>query len=183
MIENDLRYWVKLLEGKEKLELSKLSFSKTALAPIISKKTIDIHYDVLTKAYFEKAEKTGDTFQIAGALLHDLYWKNLQPQKAAGSKKPLGQTAELIDNKFGSFNEFKKEFEEQATTIQGNGWCVLTRTGRILQIPNHKKRDDIILIIDMWEHAYFLDHGADKKKYLNLIWKIINWGEVETRLD
>ena len=183
MIESELRYWAILLETTEKMKMTKLSFAKTALAPIISKKSIDIHYDILTKAYFEKANKTGDAFQVAGAFLHDLYWKNLQPQKGNGSKKPLGLAAKLIDNKFGSFREFKKEFEELATTIQGNGWCVLTRTGRILQIPNHKKRDDIILIIDMWEHAYFLDHGADKKKYLTGIWKIINWGEVETRLD
>lgn len=182
MIERELRYWVKLLEGKERLKLSELSFKKTALAPIISKKSIDIHYDVLTKAYFEKARKTGDAFQTAGALLHDLYWKNLEPSKGAGVKKPLGETADLINSKFGSFKKFQKEFEEQATTIEGNGWCVLTRNCRILQILNHKKRDDILLIVDMWEHAYFLDYGADKKKYVNQIWKIINWAEVETRL-
>lgn len=157
-------------------------FSVDKFEPILSKKSTQIHLE-LTKAYFKKANKTGDAFQVAGATLHDLYWKNLQPQKAAGSKKPLGQIAELIDKKFGSFKDFKKEFEEQATTIEGNGWCILTKNGRILQIPNHTISTDILLIIDMWEHAYFLDHGADKKKYLTGIWKIINWGEVETRLD
>jgi len=179
MKTNNLRQWMNILESKDDLKLDKLSFSKDSLSPIMSKETIDIHYDILTKNYHKNA-KDGDPFQIAGAFLHDLFWENLQPP--TDNNKPLNDFLELINDKFGSLAKFKSEFEETATTIQGNGWCALTKSGKIVQISNHKKRSDIILLLDMWEHAYFLDYGADKKKYAKSFWKIVNWETVNGRL-
>lgn len=179
MKQNNLRQWINILEGKEYPKLDKLSFPKDALSPVMSKKTIDIHYDILTKNY-HKNSKSGDPFQIAGAFLHDLFWENLK--SPTENNKPSNNCLELINDKFDSFVKFKTDFEESATTIQGNGWCALTKSGKIVQIPNHKKRSDIILLLDMWEHAYFLDYGADKKEYTKNFWKIINWEVINGRL-
>jgi len=174
-----LREWINLFEANETLKLEKLSFAKDSLSPIMSKETIDIHYDILTKNYYKKA-KSGDSFQIAGAFLHGLFWENLQPPESGN--KPTGKILEFINDNFGSFSVFKNECEEMATTIKGNGWCALTKSGKCVQIPNHKKRSDIILLIDMWEHSFFLTYGADKKKYVKEFWKIVNWSVVEDRL-
>ena len=174
-----LREWIDLLEANEGLKLEKLPFAKDALSPVMSKETIDIHYDTLTKNYYKNA-KSGDTFQIAGAFLHGMFWENLRAP--SDGNKPTGKCLEFINDKFGSFAGFKAECEECATSIPGNGWCALTKSGKCVQIPNHKKRNDIILLIDMWEHAYFIDYGADKEKYVKNFWKIVNWAVVEGRL-
>ena len=175
-----LREWIDLIEANEDLKLERLPFAEDALSPVMSKETIDIHYNTLTKNYYKKAKETGDSFQVAGAFLHGLFWENLRAPKS--DNKPTGKCLEFLNEKFGSFAIFKTECEERATTIQGNGWCALTKSGKCVQILNHKKRSDIILLIDMWEHAYFIDYGADKKKYMKNFWKIVNWDVVEGRL-
>ena len=65
--------------------------------------------------------------------------------------------------------------------IQGSGWIYLAYDGKLKTIPNHQVRDDILLLIDWWEHAFLLDYGTDKKKYLENTWKIINWNVINTR--
>ena len=65
--------------------------------------------------------------------------------------------------------------------IQGSGWVYLSQVGTIKTIPNHEVRNDILLLIDWWEHAFILDYGSDKKKYLKETWKIINWNVISTR--
>ena len=89
---------------------------------------------------------------------------------------------DFIEKHFKTFNDFKDEFKESATTIEGNGWCALVKSGKCVQIPNHEKRDDIVLLIDMWEHSYFLDHGAKKDKYVDAFWRLVDWVKVEERL-
>ena len=71
---------------------------------------------------------------------------------------------------------------EEAMKIQGSGWIYLSRSGEIKRIPNHQKRTDIALLVDWWEHAWAKDYGADKKKYLANIWRIINWDRVNSRI-
>jgi Fe-Mn family superoxide dismutase len=66
-------------------------------------------------------------------------------------------------------------------TIQGSGWIYLAYDGELKIIPNHQVRDDILLLIDWWEHSFLLDYGSDKKKYLENTWKIINWNVINTR--
>ena len=89
----------------------------------------------------------------------------------------------LINENFGSFKEFKYEFTEKALEIHGSGWIYLNTRGNIGTIANHKVIDNIALIIDMWEHSYLIDFGSDKKKYLQDIWKIINFDIVNARLN
>lgn len=171
-----------LTESKEKLELVKLPYSRTALAPVLSKSNIDNHYGKLAKGYVDRFNKgEGDkTFNAAGAYLHNLFFPQLRAPRT--SNPPVGAVKSLIDRKFKTFEKFKEEVEETAMKLQGSHWIYLSKTGTIKTIANHQKRTDIALLIDWWEHAWFIDYGADKKKYLKNIWRIINWDIVNQRL-
>lgn len=170
----------KIVEAATKpYKLQKLSFEFNDLQPVLSSKAVEAHYDVLTRNYFKKANQTGDAFQVAGALLHQTFWEGLKSPADGG---PTGPVKVWLDDEFGSFSKFKKEFKEQATTIQGNGWCALMKSGKIKQIPNHKNFAGIVLLLDMWEHAYFLDYLTDKDAYVDSFWRIVNWDIVEKRL-
>lgn len=171
-----------LIESKEKLELVDLPYSRTALAPVLSKANIDNHYGKLAKGYVDRYNKgEGDrAFNAAGAYLHNLFFPQLRAPRS--SNKPTGSIKNLIERKFGSFDEFKEEFAEKAMKLQGSYWIYLSKTGVIKTIQNHQKRNDIALLIDWWEHSWALDYGADKKKYLKNMWRIINWDIVNQRL-
>ena len=76
---------------------------------------------------------------------------------------------------------FQDKFQETAMKIQGSGWVYLSTKGEINTIVNHEVRDDILLLVDWWEHAWILDYGSDKKEYLKQLWKIIDWNKISTR--
>lgn len=176
---NEIRQYVKLLEeqNKQDLILLDLPYQNDQLAPTLSKQTVDVHYNQLTKNYFKNMDK--DPFFEAGAYLHNLWWENLKPESK--NNKPSDRVLELIQKKYNTFSNFKKQFENIAVSIQGNGWCVLTKSGEITIIKNHKIRKDIALLIDMWEHS-MIDYDFDKNKYIKSIWKIVNWDVVNSRL-
>lgn len=171
-----------LIESKEKLELVDLPYSRSALAPTLSKANIDNHYGKLAKGYVDRYNKgEGDrTFNAAGAFLHNLFFPQLRAART--TNKPTGAIKTLIERKFGSFDKFKDEVAERAMKLQGSNWIYLSKTGTIKTIPNHQKRTDIALLIDWWEHSFVLDYGSNKKKYLDNIWKIIDWDVVNHRL-
>lgn len=169
-----------LLEKKEKLELPKLKFAKSDLEPTLSEENIKFHYDTLTKAYFEKYNKTGNEFQYAGAFLHTIWWEQFSKEPV---KSPRENTLALIKEKFKSLENFKEEFEKAATSIHGSGWVYLSKNGTIKTIKNHEVKKDILLLVDMWEHSFQHDYGSDKAKYLKKLWTIINWEVIETRLN
>ena len=87
----------------------------------------------------------------------------------------------FIEKHFGTYEVFQKELETIAMAIEGSGWVYLASDGKIKTIEEHEVRDDILLLIDWWEHAFILDYGSDKKKYLRETWKIINWNVISTR--
>jgi Fe-Mn family superoxide dismutase len=87
----------------------------------------------------------------------------------------------FINKHFGSYDNMKDEFEKVAMSLQGSNWVYLADNGTIKTIKNHEVRNDILLLVDWWEHAWILDYGSDKKKYLNEQWKIINWNVINTR--
>jgi len=165
------------------LVLEKLPYDRTALAPVMSKETIDLHYGVLSKGYVDRFNnKEGDDdFNFGGATLHNMYWATLQPPSTAN--RPTGASEELINNKFGSYEKFKEEFISKAKSLQGSGWCYMDVKGNIATLPNQafKKTMRIALPIDMWEHSYLLDTSKDK--YLDGIWRIISWSIVNDRLQ
>ncbi len=182
-----LHFIKSLTESEDKREIyqNKLKFGKNELEPVMSEATIKYHFDGLAAKYSERYNKgEGDPhFNYGGAMLHNIFFDNLTPPRAAN--KPEGLSKSLIDEKYSSFDKFKAEVEKTAMLIQGSGWLYMAVNGEIKTIRNHeyKKNMRIALLIDWWEHAWALDYQQDKAKYLNNIWRIINWDTVDIRLQ
>lgn len=177
---------VVLAETREKtLVQNPLVYGKKDLAPVMSEATLKYHYDGLASKYFERYNKgEGDAdFNYGGAMLHNIFFANLMPPKA--SNKPKGPSKILIDDIYGDFDGFKAAVEKDAMSIQGSGWVYMDTAGDIKTIRNHEYRKSmkIALLIDWWEHAFALDYQQDKAKYLNNIWRIIDWEVVDIRLQ
>jgi superoxide dismutase len=180
-----MRDIITLLEEKSRssdIEIIALNFDPKDVSPVITSRPFDIHYNQLAKGYAERYNnKEGDRdFNYAGAFLHNMLFTQLR--KVRENNSPNGPIKGFIDKHYGNFTDFKDEFQEVALTIQGSGWAYLALDGKIKTIKNHEVRDDILVIVDRWEHAYFIDYGNDKKKYLKEQWKIINWNVISTRL-
>ena len=173
-----------LAEGRTTKELKQvdLKYPLDGLGRSLSKQTMSYHYGKLYKAYVDRYNKgEGDAdFNEAEAFLHSIYFSQFTSPK--GSNKPTGSVLGLIENVHGSWDKFQAEFEKTAMGIQGSGWVYLAKDGTIKIITNHAIKNDIVLLIDWWEHAFALDYQADKKGYLNNQWKIIDWDYVNTRL-
>lgn len=179
-----MREIINLLEQKAKpqdIEIIKLNFTPSEVSPVISKETIDLHYGKLAHAYAKRynAGEGDPTFNYAGTFLHNMLFT--QYREVRNNNKPNGPMEGFIKKHFKSYENFKDEFLKEAMTIQGSGWAYLAYDGKIKLIKNHEVRDDILLIIDWWEHAFILDYGTDKEKYLNEQWKIINWNVISSR--
>ena len=165
----------------KKLETKKLPYSDTDLQPVLSKKTIEYHYDGLAKSYAKRYNNNeGDKdFNYAGYFLHDIYFS--QFRKPTEGNGPNGPVLNLIKRRYGYWRDFKEQFKEEAMKIQGSGWIYMAYNGDIKTIVNHEVRDDILILVDWWEHAWALDYQTDKKQYLENTWKIINWVHINTR--
>jgi len=143
--------------------------------------------DFDTKATFKEL-----SFHIGGHLLHSLFWKNLAPQGKGGGEKPSGKIAQVIEEEFGSFEQFKKVFSQTAISTEGSGWAALTfckKTARpiIMQVVKHNTNVypmfRILMVLDVWEHAYYLDYQNERGKFVEAFWTIVNWTEVNSRLE
>lgn len=181
----DFRQLVTLVEAnssREKLEQASLPYGRKDLYPAISEDTINYHYGKLYKGYVDRYNsKEGDAeFNEAGAFLHELYFTQLT--EPVRSNQPHGASQALIDRKFGSFEKFKSALAEEAMKIQGSGWVYLSRSGDIKTIKNHAIKKDIAFLVDWWEHAWALDYQADKSKYLDNFWRIVDWEVVNRRI-
>lgn len=181
-----IRELIDLVEAKSdhKLEQVKLPYGRNALGPIMSSATLDFHYGKLYKGYVDRYNSgTGDkAFNEAGAYLHEIFFLQFKSPVPNGSVRPRGKILDLINRCSGNFVDFKKDFKEAAMKIQGSGWIYLSRSGTIRTITNHQKRSDIALLIDWWEHAWVNDYHSDKEKYLDNIWRIIDWEAVNRRI-
>jgi Fe-Mn family superoxide dismutase len=181
---SEIRNLIDLVESKNKqdLVLEKLPYSRSGLAPVLSKDTIDYHYGELAKGYVDRYNKgEGDpTFNEAGAFLHNIYFPQLMHPR--GSNTPVGASLQLINRKYGSFKDFKEQMKTEAMKIQGSGWIYMSRSGEIKTIKNHQKRTDIALLIDWWEHAWAKDYSSNKAKYFDNIWRCIDWNKVNIRI-
>ena len=174
---------ITLNEGKTPKTLTQaiLPYKKDDLEPAISEDTIKFHYGKLYKGYVDRFnKKEGDrTFNEAGAYLHGIYFSQF---KHPGVSRPHGHILDLINRHHSNFVDFKKNFKEEAMKLQGSAWIYLSKSGQIKTIRNHAKRTDIALLVDWWEHAWALDYHSDKAKYLDNIWRIIDWDAVNRRL-
>ena len=180
----ELRQAINLVEAanKEKLEQVKLPYARDGLGPVLSNAAVNYHYGKLYKGYVDRYNKgEGDAdFNQAGAFLHKIYFEQLQSPKTGN--KPHGTSLALINRRWTDFDRFKEQVAQEAMKIQGSGWVYMTRGGEIKTIRNHAQRKDIALLIDWWEHAWALDYASDKKKYLDNMWRCINWEYVNRRI-
>lgn len=197
----------------ERYKLPELPYGYKDLEPYISEEQLTIHHQKHHLAYvnganaildkLEKARQEGTdidikaalkelSFNIGGHLLHSLFWTNLAPAEKGGGGEPTGALAEAINQEFGSFARFKKEFTQAGLTVEGSGWVALTYdtlTKRLLimQIEKHNVNIyptfPVLLIIDVFEHAYYIDYKNNRAQFLENVWNIINWTEVEKRFN
>jgi len=200
------------MESSKLYVLPKLPYDYGDLQPFMSKEQLTIHHDKHHQAYvnganavlqkLEKARKEGAdidikaslkelSWNIGGNLLHALFWNNLAPPKKAGGK-PTGALAEALDSEFGSLDRFKKEFSQAASSVEGSGWAALTidkQTKRplIMQIEKHNTNVypgfHILMVLDVFEHAYYIDYKNDRAKYIEAFWNIVNWNKANERLQ
>jgi len=147
------------------------------LAPTLSTQNVKFHLDTLTKGYFDKFEETGSPFAYCGAKLHTIWWDQFGKDK--GSSEGV---VELLG--YDSVDNLVEAVQSAADTIQGNGWVVVTKDA-LVPITNHSYAafDDIIMLIDLWEHAYQVDYKSDKKTYIKkLIKDGISWKKIKSRM-
>ncbi|MCL2839155.1 MAG: Fe-Mn family superoxide dismutase [Defluviitaleaceae bacterium] len=136
-----------------------------------------------TGGHYRGWKKT-ETYAINGVILHELYFQNL-----VSTNVPMGKkTQHLIEKYFGSVDNWKKDFIACATSARG--WCTLvyeqrTATCRNILLDSHEDGNIVtafpIIVLDMYEHAYFLDYGTDKATYINTFIKNIPWDVIEKR--
>ena len=188
-----------------KYTLPELPYGYKDLEPYMSEEVLRLHHDKHHAGYvntanalldkIDGARKSGEiidfksvlkslSFNVAGHILHETFWKIMAPEKSE-KNKPSGKILEAIEKEFGSFDRFKTEFSETAKSIEGSGWAVLTENFSIMQIEKHNvniiPEQKIILCLDVWEHAYYLDYKNDRAKFIENWWNIVNWEEVERR--
>lgn len=188
--------------------LPPLPYSYDALEPHISKEIMQLHHtkhhqsyvDGLNKAekMMKKARETNNyewlkhwereaAFHGSGHYLHTIFWNNMHPK---GGGEPSGELLEQIKRDFGSFERFKRHFTEAAKSVEGVGWALLVWAPRshrleILQTEKHQlmtQWDTIpLLVLDVWEHAYYLQYKSDRAAYINSWWNVVHWRDVEER--
>jgi Fe-Mn family superoxide dismutase len=184
-MQHDIRLTIDLVEASTrpaKLETTPLPYGEKDLDPVLSKQSLDYHYEHLAKGYarrYNSGEGNAD-FNRAGSFLHNKFFPQLRAPK--GANRPRGAVLALIEEHFETWEDFKDAFREAAMKIQGSGWVYLSTSGTIKTIPNHQVRTDIALLLDMWEHSYVLDHLWNKEAYIDGFWKIVDWNVVNERL-
>ncbi len=131
-------------------------------------------------------------FNIGGHMLHTTFWENMAPASKGGGGQPGGAIADVINKEFGNFNAFKKMFSAAATSTEGSGWAALAMhpcIGRpiIVQIEKHNvnviPNFQILMTLDVWEHAYYLDYKNDRAKFVEAFWNLVNWDKVNKNLS
>jgi Fe-Mn family superoxide dismutase len=132
------------------------------------------------------------SFNVGGHMLHSIFWENMAPQGSGGGGAPTGAIAELINNNFGSFESFKKIFSNAATSTEGSGWAALAvhpciDRAFIIQIekPNVNLAPNltVVMALDVWEHAYYIDYKNDRAKFVENFWNIVNWDRINKNLS
>ncbi len=193
----------------KKYVLPDLPYAYDALEPHILAEIMELHHSKHHQNYvnganaalekLEAARKDGSiaavvtalskdlAFNLGGHTNHSLFWENLSPN---GGGKPAGALAAAIDEDFGSFEEFQKHFAAAALGLQGSGWAVLAydKIGERLVIEQMTDQQgnlsiDLVplLLLDMWEHAFYLQYKNVKADYVAAVWNVFNWDEVAAR--
>ncbi len=188
--------------------LPALAYDYSALEPSISGTIMELHHSKHHQAYvtgantalaqLAEARDGGNltyvnklekdlAFNLGGHVNHSIFWTNLSPD---GGDKPTGDLASAIDDNFGSFDKFQAHFAAVALGVQGSGWAVLAwdSIGQRLiiqqffdQQANFAAGTIPVLMLDVWEHAYYLDYRNVRADYVKAFWNIVNWANVQER--
>ncbi|MEU3308016.1 superoxide dismutase [Nocardiopsis sp. NPDC055551] len=188
--------------------LPELPYDYAALEPWISGQIMELHHDKHHANYvaganttlekMAEAREAGDfgtvnqlqknlAFNLGGHVNHSVFWKNLSPD---GGDKPEGELGAAIDDQFGSFDAFRGHFNAAALGIQGSGWAILAwdALGQRLIIEQlFDQQGNIaigtqpLLMLDMWEHAFYLQYKNVKADYVKAFWNVVNWADVQQR--
>ena len=195
----------------KKYALPELPYKYNALEPVISEQIMTLHHQKHHQAYVtganaalerldkarrgENAENVRGilrdlSFNLSGHKLHAVFWPNMaSPGKGGG--KPGGTIADHINKDFESFDSFKKQFSDAAKNVEGSGWAVLTHDHEtnsllIYQVEKqnfmHPPSMPMLLTLDVWEHAYYLNYQNRRPDYIAAWWNVVNWDEVSRRL-
>lgn len=190
------------------IKMIELPYPINALEPYYNRETLDIHYNTLYKGYVENTNKTEKklkqaretknfenikclekdlSFYGSGAILHELFFENIGP---AIPSSPDMNLMEQINKDFGSYEMFKQQFTESSKVVEASGWNLL------VWVPNFKKLEVLqcekhqnltlwgckpLLVLDMWEHSYFLQYKTKRPEYIDAFWNIVNWNIVNKR--
>lgn len=189
-------------------ELPSLDYDYDALEPHIDGQTMRLHHDIHHLGYVNglnnaeaklaAARESGDyalvqhwerqlAFHGAGHFLHCIFWKNMSPN---GGGKPSGPLLKKIEADFGSFEAFSAHFKAAATAVEASGWGLLVKnniSGK-LEILTSEKHQNLtqwvvtpLLVIDVWEHAYYLKYQNKRAAYVEAFFNVINWDDVAAR--
>jgi len=190
--------------------LPDLPYDYSALEPHISAEIMRLHHEKHHAAYVKNAnaalerldaarEKADFTsvaalekalaFNLSGHVLHSIFWQNLMKQ---GGGEPRGILAEALRRDFGDFARFRRQMNEVAASIMGSGWAALVwepigRRLLVTQIYDHQSNlaqsGVPLLVLDAWEHAYYLQYRNEKAKFFDAVWSLWNWKDVTARLE
>ena len=189
-------------------ELPPLPYDYGALAPHISGEIMELHYTKHHATYvkglntalekLEEARETGSfdsvmglektlAFNLGGHVNHSAFWPNLSPD---GGDKPDGDLGSAVDEYFGSFDKFRAQFDAVANSIQGSGWAILAYDGlgqrlNIIQLYDQQGNLPLaqipIVLLDMWEHAFYLQYKNVKADYVKAWWNVVNWADAQQK--
>ena len=190
-------------------QLPDLPYAYDALEPFLNEETMHLHHDKHHAGYVKAlneaeekiraAQQSGDfaairglcdalAFNYSGHLLHSLFWENMSPD---GGGEPTGELAAQINRDFGSFTTFKAQFLAATNSVQGSGWGVLAwqPLGSQLVILQAEKHQNLaqwgvtpLLVLDVWEHAYYLQYQNRRPEFTEGFFAVINWDDVAARL-
>jgi len=189
--------------------LPDLTYDYAALEPHISGRIMELHHSKHHAAYvtgantalekLEAARESGDlaavnlheknlAFNLGGHVNHSAFWTNMSPD---GGGEPAGEIAAAIDEHFGSFEKFKAHFAAVAAGVQGSGWAILAWDSigqKLIIVQLYDQQSNIalglvpIVLLDCWEHAYYLDYLNVRADYVTAWWSVVNWADAEERL-
>jgi len=188
-------------------QLPELPYATDSLQPVISARIMDLHHGTHHKAYVTAANElstklsvldpTEDpsallralSFNVSGHVLHSLFWQCMTP---GGSGAPPAALSDEITKSFGSLETLKARMTTTVAKLQGSGWAALVwepvRQGlAVVQIHDHQHDQMVgatpILVIDAWEHAYYLQYEAAKAKWAEAFWDLVDWKSTDQRLS
>ena len=190
--------------------LPDLSYDYGSLEPHVSGQIMELHHSKHHQTYVNglnttlgkltEARDSGSfdaivglektlAFNLGGHVNHSIFWKNLS---ADGGDKPTSELSSAIDEQFGSFEAFRAHFTAAATTIQGSGWAILSYDvlgSRLLIHQLYDQQANLplgqipMVMLDMWEHAFYLQYKNVKPDYVNAWWNVVNWSDAAARFD